>query len=168
MRAALLDPSRVGRLVLVGSAGRWDDAPRPGLLRDLLFSPPVLAWLEGVPPLASALRAAMSAEAFSGQPEPDWWLPQLDANFAALHTLHSWLREEAHFRWDGPDTADIPQPILVIQGDADRLVPLQVGRTLYSRAPDGQILVVEGGSHMLPITHAALLADRIAAFVGAR
>ena len=56
----------------------------------------------------------------------------------------------------------------MIHGDDDRLVPLAVGEGLHQSAQRSELLVVEGGSHMLPITHPDLLADRIAAFTAAR
>jgi len=36
-----------------------------------------------------------------------------------------------------------------------------------SRIPNAELLEVENGSHMLPVTHAELLADRIAALAAA-
>jgi pimeloyl-ACP methyl ester carboxylesterase len=58
--------------------------------------------------------------------------------------------------------------VLVIHGDADLLVPLSVGETLAQRASDAELVVVEGGSHMLPVTRPKLLGTRIAAFAAAR
>ena len=55
-------------------------------------------------------------------------------------------------------------PILVIHGDDDQLVPIEVGRNLAHNNSAAELLEVSGGSHMLPITHAALLSDRIASF----
>lgn len=167
IEAAGLDPSRMGRLVLVGSAGPREDAPGEPAVQRVLFSAPVMTWMEAVPPVGAALRATMSEEAFSGQPEPAWWLPQLAANFAMPHTRRSFREESARFVWEG-DPSSIELPVLVVHGDADRLVPLAVGRTLARLAPHGELVVVPGGSHMLPITHPDLLAERIAAFAGAR
>lgn len=164
MQAAQDGPGRIGRVVLVGSAGPLEHPPEEPVLMGLLFSPPVLRWAEAVPPLTRGMQRGLSIEAFSGQPMPDWWLPQLEANFAAPHTRRTWLGEEDQFRWDDHDPAAIDLPILVIHGDDDRLVSIDVGRTLHELAPRSELLVVEDGSHMLPITHAELLADRIAEF----
>jgi pimeloyl-ACP methyl ester carboxylesterase len=60
--------------------------------------------------------------------------------------------------------ATLDMPILLIHGGDDRLAPVAIGRYLHSKAPGSELLVVEGGSHMLPITHAELLSERIAAF----
>jgi len=164
--AARLDPSRIGRLVLVGSSGPLEGEP-PAIFA-VLFSAPVLAWVRAVPPVSRGMQRVMSIEAFSEQPQPDWWLPQLRANLAAPHTSRTLREEGARFSGDGLDPAPIERPILVIHGDDDRLVPLAVGEGLHQSAQRSELLVVEGGSHMLPITHPDLLADRIAAFTAAR
>lgn len=163
--AAQRDPSRIGRLVLVGSAGPGieESGPPPGV--GLLFSDPVLAWLHAVPPLAHALRAFVSAQAFSDGPQPDWWLPTVNANFARHGVAQSWRNEGmALATTPVPDPTGLALPILVIHGDDDRLVPIEIGRELERRAPNGELVVVPGGSHALPVTHPEPLADQIAAW----
>ncbi|HKJ23721.1 MAG TPA: alpha/beta hydrolase [Myxococcota bacterium] len=166
IRAARLDDARIGRLVLVASAGYWPDAPGPPLLEPLIFSAPVMAWLRAVPPAGDVVRAAFSAQAFGDEPMPEWWLPQLAANFAMPHTATTNREESARMTWgESLDAAPVERPILVIHGDADRLVPLEVARQIDARAPQSQLYVVEGGSHMLPVTHADEIAKLVAAFV---
>jgi 2-hydroxymuconate-semialdehyde hydrolase len=166
LRAAHRDASRIGRLVLVGSIGPGMDArePPPGMA--LLSSRPVLAWMRAVPPVGRAARRAVSDIAFSGQPLPDWWLPSLGANLAQPRTATAW-REEGR-RMDAlaepPDPAGLSLPVLVVHGDDDRLVPVAIGRALAERATPGRLRIVEGGSHMLPVTHPELLAEAIVAF----
>jgi pimeloyl-ACP methyl ester carboxylesterase len=165
IRAAIQDPSRIGRLVLVASSGPWPDAPEDPAVFGLLFSRPVMGWVRAVPPLGRALRATFSEEAFAPEPVADWWGDQLAANFAQPHTQATWLAEGARFEWDEDlDPSSIRLPILVIQGDADRSVPLEVARILDERAPRSQLVVIEGAGHMLPITRPDVLAQRIAAF----
>jgi pimeloyl-ACP methyl ester carboxylesterase len=160
--AAQQDPSRIARLVLVGSVG-------PGLpmgasaVQAVLFSGPVLAWVAAVPPVSAAVQAAMSAGAFSGQPQPDWWRPSLAANLGGGDTRRT-MREEgaAYERQAVPDPTRLLLPVLVIHGEDDRLVPVAVGHELARRAPNARLVLVPGGSHMLPVTHAELLAAEIA------
>lgn len=166
IRAARLDPSRIGRLVLIGSVGYWPDAPRPSALEALLFSAPTMAWIHAVPPVGDAVREAFSAQAFGDEPMPDWWLPQLAANFARPDTATTNREETAHMTWgETINPAPIARPILVIQGDADRLVPMEVAKLLDQRARKSQLYVVQGGSHMLPVTRADEIAKLVAAFV---
>lgn len=164
IRAAQLDASRMARLVLVGSLGPGQERGRPPLLIRLLLTDLGLAWLRRVPPLTNGMRAAISAAAFSEGPQPAWWLPTLNANFAQPGTAAAWRDEGDELeRIEAPDPADLALPILVVHGDDDWLVPVGIGRELARRAPQGRLVEVEGGSHMLPVTHAERLADAIVA-----
>jgi pimeloyl-ACP methyl ester carboxylesterase len=163
--AAQRDPSRMSRVILVGSAGPGLEAtqPPPALAR-VVFSAPVLGWLHAVPPLARGVQGAVSEQAFSSASEPDWWRPQLAANFGRPHTATSWRLEGAALAGEPmPDPTGLELPVIVVHGDDDRLVPVAVGRELARRAPHARLVVVPGASHMLPITHAELLVDEITA-----
>jgi pimeloyl-ACP methyl ester carboxylesterase len=155
---------RIGRLVLVGSLGVGSDAampPRPVLaLTNLVFR-----WVRAVPPAGIAVQRAISARAFSDQPMPEGWLPALAANMVQAKTFAAFSGEGAGIDSARlPDSAGLDLPILVIHGDGDRLVPIEVGRALARNNPRAELEEIPGGSHMLPITHAQLLADRIASF----
>jgi pimeloyl-ACP methyl ester carboxylesterase len=170
IEAAGRDAGRIGRLVLVGTAAPQEASEqRPPALFGLIFSAPVLAWVRAVPPVGRALQAAMSRDAFSDAAAPAWWLPQLAANFAAPHTTRS-FREEGARVGAGDESIDpvtVGRPILLIHGDDDRLAPLSNAEWTEGHARDAELVVVPKGSHMLPITHPDLLADRIAAFARA-
>jgi len=166
--AARKDPSRIARLVLVGSVGPGiENRPAPPRFVMEFMAGPGLSWISRVPPLDRRLRAALTAVAFDPDPIADGYLNQLAANFGRPHTLTT-------FRSEGRDlggAADLdPHPIdlpmLIVQGDHDRLVPPSVGEELHRRARHSELWVVSGGSHMLPITHAAVLAEKITAFAG--
>jgi pimeloyl-ACP methyl ester carboxylesterase len=166
IEAAGRDASRIGRLVLVASGGPAEAQPKRSSLMNLLFAESVLDWLHAVPPVGRGVQAAMSRNAFSGGPEPDWWLPQLAANFAAPNTVHAFAQEEDSIA-DGDASIDpltVGVPILLIHGNDDRLAPLSIGQWIKSHARNARLVVVEGGSHMLPLTHTEMLADRIAGF----
>lgn len=167
MAAALEDPTRIARLVLVGSAGWAEDPPTlpPGVEGAMNM---VLPWLAQVPPAERSLQTAFSQQAFAPSPVPDWWLPQLEANFHRPGTQAAWLGEQATFQWAGPDPAPIERPILVIHGRQDTLVPVAVGEWLHERSGDSRLRVIEQGGHMLPITHADALAKEIATFIEAQ
>jgi non-heme chloroperoxidase len=52
------------------------------------------------------------------------------------------------------NSAGIDVPILVIQGDADQVLPLdKTGKQLPSLINDVQLVVVDGGPHAIPWTH---------------
>jgi pimeloyl-ACP methyl ester carboxylesterase len=156
--------ARIARLVLVGSLGpRPERREPPAFLAPLLVG--ALRWVRAVPPAALALQRAVSRAAFSEQEMPDWWLPGVAANLAQAKTRLALLGEGAQMSGQtAPDSSGLDLPILVIHGDDDRLASVEMGRALARNNPRAELLEVAGGSHMLPITHATLLADRIAAF----
>jgi pimeloyl-ACP methyl ester carboxylesterase len=157
-------PSRVRRLVLVGTGGPdSDDAeppPAPGLV-----ATSILRWVGSVPPAGAALQRALSVQAFSEQPQPEWWAANLSANFAAPNTRLTWTSEGAAIGASGEFRANqVSVPTLLIHGDDDRLAPLAIGEYVHGKIPGSRLEVVASGSHMLPITHSDQLADWIAAF----
>lgn len=168
MQAATLDPSRFARLVVIGSGGPPELREDPPAAFAWLFSSPVLAWMRAVPPVSRGLMWAFSDNAFSGGAQPDWWMRHLAANLAQPHSSHAWIEEGKHFFDEPMDPAALTQPLLLLHGDDDRLVPLEVAHWIDERARDSELVVYEGGSHMLPVTHTADLADRISAFTQAR
>jgi non-heme chloroperoxidase len=68
---------------------------------------------------------------------------------AAVACIGTWATD---FRDDLPE---IDVPVLVIQGDADQVLPLdKTGRRLPGLIKDVQLVVVEGGPHAIPWTNA--------------
>jgi pimeloyl-ACP methyl ester carboxylesterase len=165
LRAGLRDSERIGRLVLLASVGPALEIRESGVADRLLFSRPVLAWVSMVPPISRAVAQAASAEAFSDQPMPDWWVPQLRANLAGPGTTEAMLQEGDKLTVGDIDPGPLDLPVLVINGEDDWSVPMDVAEDLHRRAqPDAKLLRVEGGSHMLPITHPDLLAQHLIEF----
>ncbi len=163
--AARKDPSRIGRLVLIGSGGPSDDPQQPPAAMALLSSGPVRWYLAAVPPLGRGLQSALSELAFSGAQQPDWWLPNLAANFAMPSMRATYYAEGERFMESELDIEEVDQPILLLHGDNDKLAPLAIGRWLAGHAKHSKLQVIKDGSHMIPITHAFELADSIQEFV---
>ncbi len=156
----------VGGLVAIACVGPAFEIGPVDIVTRGFLSKPVRSWLSKVPPLSEAIIARESrAQAFSGQAMPSWWVPQLRASLALPGTVETWLAEEDQFALDGLDPSPLELPLLVIQGTDDRYVPMAVAEDLAARArPDSKLVRVAGGSHMLPITHADLLAQQILRF----
>ena len=171
MLAALENPARIARIVLVGTGGPDSpDAkpPEPPFLMTLMNSDPVLRWRAAVPSTGVALMRAGSQMAFSGGPQPGWWLESLRANFERWETLMAYTGEMRGVAGASIDATFHPeairQPVLILHGDDDRAAPVEIGRYLHTVIPRSELIEIEGGSHMLPVTNAPAIADRIAAF----
>jgi non-heme chloroperoxidase len=56
--------------------------------------------------------------------------------------------------------------MLVIQGDADQVLPIdKTGQRLPALIKDAQLIVVEGGPHAIPWTHAAQVSTALLDFI---
>ena len=163
-------PPWLSRMVLVGTAGPdGPDAapPEPNAVMKFMYSDAVMRWRSAVPPLGRGLIEAISVQAFSEQPMPDWWVPGVLANFRRWETLSTYKGEIFGVRADeGFDYADIEAPTLLLHGDDDRLAPVEISRYLVTQIPDATLIETAGASHMLPVTHAEETAERIDAFIG--
>jgi non-heme chloroperoxidase len=81
--------------------------------------------------------------------QASWNLAVTASATAAVACIPTWATD---FR---ADLAKVKVPMLVVQGDADRVLPLdKTGKRLPDRINDLQLVVVEGGPHAIPWTHA--------------
>ena len=169
MQAVAIDGQRIGRLVLVGTGGPSSDEdqpPEPSLALKILYSNLVLRWRAAVPPVSRGLQTVLSDVAFSGGEQPDWWLRDLAANFSRWETVTTYKSEVlSEIDPTGISPATIGVPTLIIHAEDDQLAPVEIGRYLSGIIPDAIYHEVPGASHMLPVTHAALLAEKIKAFI---
>jgi pimeloyl-ACP methyl ester carboxylesterase len=79
---------------------------------------------------------------------------------AAVECITTWGTD---FR---ADVAGFDVPILVIQGDQDRVLPIQLtGARLPALVPGLSLVVVEGGPHGIPWTHAEQVNDALHKFL---
>jgi len=166
---AVAAPERVAQLVLLGSVGpAYADLP-PDPIDRVARSPlgvPMLRWVGSVPPLARATTSASLAQMFSGAEHvPPGFLARTRAQLAMPGTLEAFVAESARLDARALAPERIAAPALVVHGRDDRGVPLAVARDLTRRLPNGELRVVEGGSHMLPVTHAEALAEDIQAWL---
>jgi non-heme chloroperoxidase len=73
---------------------------------------------------------------------------------------------ETDFRQDLPK---IDVPVLVVQGDADRILPLEkTGKRLPGLIKDVKLAVIDGGPHAIAWTHAEQVNTALLEFIGAR
>jgi non-heme chloroperoxidase len=79
---------------------------------------------------------------------------------ATLACVSSWLTD---FRRDIPK---IDIPCLVIQGDADRILPFNSTGPILAKAISARLVTIPGGPHGIPWTHADVLNKEILEFMG--
>lgn len=56
-------------------------------------------------------------------------------------------------------------PVLVVAGDRDSFTPPGLSESMAERIPDGELLMIPGGTHVTPLEHHELVARRIEQFV---
>ena len=162
-------PGRVSHLVLVAAVGPAQPENKHDALSLVLHSPvgsAVLGWVASIPPLARQMTHENLVQAFTrADAIPPGWTEYTQAMLALPGTLDTFVLESQR----GHSAALQPQllrmPALILQGTADRLVPPAVGEDLHRRLAGSQLVMIPGASHMLPVTHPDLLADRIHAFL---
>jgi pimeloyl-ACP methyl ester carboxylesterase len=81
--------------------------------------------------------------------QASWNLAVTASATAAVACIPTWATD---FRADLPK---IDAPVLVLHGDADRVLPLEkTGQRLPALLHDVKLVVIEGGPHAIPWTHA--------------
>ena len=169
MQAATQNPSRMARMVLIGTGGPTSanaEPPQPGIAARVFYSTPMMRWRSAVPGVARNLMEVLSDTAFSGGPQPGWWLEGLQASFKRWETTSTYRAEM--FAPIDPDAiafSTLPLPTLIIHAEDDRLAPVEIARYLSTVIPEVEYVEVPAASHMLPVTHAPWLAEQINAFV---
>jgi non-heme chloroperoxidase len=92
--------------------------------------------------------------------QASWNLAVTASATAAVACIPTW---ETDFRADLPE---IDVPMLVLQGDADNVLPLdKTGRRLPALIKDVQLIVIEGGPHAIPWTHAGQVNTALLEFI---
>ena len=92
--------------------------------------------------------------------QASWNLAVTASATAAVACIPTWATD---FRADLPE---IDVPVLVIQGDADQVLPLdKTGQRLPALIKDVQLTVIEGGPHAIPWTHAAQVNTALLDFI---
>ena len=162
--------SRVSRAVLVSPIPPFllqtDDNP-DGLPRSLFedfkkqAAADVPAWMKGFlenfynyDQYAGSL---VSEQAF----QTSWNVAVAASAIAAVACIETWLTD---FRGDLPK---IDVPTLVVQGDADRILPYEkTGKRLPDLIADVELVTIEGGPHAIAWTHTLQVNKALLSFIG--
>ncbi|MGH2501326.1 MAG: alpha/beta fold hydrolase, partial [Ktedonobacterales bacterium] len=90
------------------------------------------------------------------------WIVAVGASATGtLESVTSWLTDFRH------DLPRLDVPVLVVQGDHDRILPYRyTGRRLPGRIKKAQFVVIEGGPHAIAWTHAEEVNCALLDFLG--
>jgi non-heme chloroperoxidase len=93
--------------------------------------------------------------------QASWNLAVTASATAAVACIRTWTTD---FRADLPE---IDVPMLVLHGDADQVLPLdKTAKRLPGLIKDMQLVLVEGGPHAIPWTHASQVNTALLDFLG--
>ncbi len=153
-RIAIDRPERVlGLVVLAGASMPWpigrkllERAKRLRFLNDFVvraFFSPMIHW--GAQPLAKAI--------FSPQKPPEGYVGAVGIRLLArpdrfIANAEDMMLVEQGLERLEPRLGEISAPTLIIHGDADRVIPVDVGRRLHRRISGSRYLELPGIGHM--------------------
>jgi pimeloyl-ACP methyl ester carboxylesterase len=64
------------------------------------------------------------------------------------------------------DVARIDIPTLIMHGTADRILSIEgQGRRLHAALPESRLVEIDGGAHLMGVTHAAEVNEALLAFL---
>ncbi|TPG71928.1 alpha/beta hydrolase family protein [Hymenobacter nivis] len=138
-RLALVGHSRGGALVLLKAA---EDARVRAVATWAAIADIDQRW--GPEVLAEWARAGhlLVPNSRTGQPLPMYY--QIVEDYEANRARLDILANVAH---------NLPQPLLIVHGDADETVPLEAAHALHAAKPGAEVLVVPGATHMFGGAH---------------
>jgi pimeloyl-ACP methyl ester carboxylesterase len=162
-------PERVSHLVLVAAVGPAQPEHGSDALSRILASPAgstILNWVGSVPPLSRRMTGKALVQAFArADAIPARWTEYTRAMLALPGTVEAFVLEAQRGRSATLQPEALRVPTLILQGSSDYLVPPQVADDLHHRMAGSDLVMIPDGSHMLPVTHADLLAEKIHIFL---
>jgi non-heme chloroperoxidase len=165
LRAVTLDPDRIGSVVLIGGEGPALRLPAASFATRVASLPPVSAWIARVPPLSERLLRLFAQQVFGTERPPSWWIANTMSSVNLPGVRETQQAEIASLDVSVLRPERVSRPMLVIHGTDDRLIPIRVAEDVHAlSAGRSRIIRVRGGGHMLPLTHARLVAEWIIAF----
>ncbi len=146
-------PQRVGRLVLLDSAGlRFQPSFDPSL-----FTPTDLDQLHQLMYLLSPAAPRMPtflARAFLKRAQPDAWVIRRSVD--AMLTGHDLLDNKLN---------ELTMPVLIVWGKEDHLTPLSLAYTIHAGVRRSQLQLINGCGHLAPGLCANKIAPDMIAFL---
>jgi pimeloyl-ACP methyl ester carboxylesterase len=159
LRCALAHPELVRALILIDTQAGLEDPERlPG------YQQMVDNWLANGPDQATldVIAGLILGDEYAGSAEwQDKWRRQSNESLVQVFTTLA-TRDDLHDR-----LAEIDVPALVIHGEADASIPLEIGRNLADGLPDAEFVIGPGAGHAANLSHPELVNPQIERFLAA-
>src|SRR6201984_1927438 len=157
-KGVLLSPIPPYLLQAGGNPHRAAHSPFDGFAQAAKADPP--AWMKGFLDTFYNIDTLRGTLVSDQAWQASWNLAVTASATAAVACIPTWATD---FRDDLPK---IDVPMLVVQGDADQVLPLdKTGKRLPGLIKDVQLVIVEGGPHAIPWTHAAQVNTALLDFI---
>lgn len=169
---ALDHPNRVDRLVLVASIGPALPQVSYRVVDRILkapFATPLLRLLLSNAFSQNTIRWGYAA-AFSDRALAAANTNLIEASQIQLRdreTIRTLIQEWHAMEPDALEPHNLSQPALIVQGERDLLVPVDVARDLEKRIPDAESFIVPDAGHMVAYSHGKQVGERIRTFLAA-
>ena len=145
IRAALAHPERVRALILI------DSQPGPENPETLEgYNQLIAAWTAPGGPPQEVVDTVGAIILGAGFDDPSW----MEAARAMEPDTVNQIYETLTTRDDvTPRLGEIEVPVLVIHGDQDAAISVDVARSYVTQLPDGELVEVEGAGHAANLSH---------------
>ena len=165
MEANRLQPAQVRDMALISSVGKRPPPRQPDLLGRLMGSPIFLRWAFGTDVTARQGAAAISAQFMYPETPLPGTLEGFLATLALPDVPTNWQREgqERYVGFDDFRPAEVRGCVLVLHGEEDQVVSVDIARYLASGIPAAQLSLVPGGGHGMILARPDALALQVAA-----
>ena len=178
LEAYRLRPEKVRALVLIcGAPGRITHNFKgtdvlaqmlPKLIARVDAHPEIARALWGRVPAEAALRLAMLTGEIDRSIRPEDVMPYLKHMVDIDVSMFLRMLRSAGDHSASDLLPKVTVPALVIAGDRDTFTPPRYAEEMAAALPHGELLMVNGGSHAVPIERPDLVRDRIQRFVRER
>jgi pimeloyl-ACP methyl ester carboxylesterase len=162
---AALHPERVSHLALIGSVGPAESYDPDDPLGRILSSgagEEIFRWTGAISPLSRAFTQENLKAMFAKESAiPEGFNERTRGMLHLPGTLTAFVLEAQRGDPSTLHPEQLRMPALVLHGSSDFAVPLSVGEDLAGKLPAAQLLMIPGGSHMLPITHPDIVAGAL-------
>jgi len=157
LRAALRHPELVRALILIDTQAGVEDPERlPG------YEAMVQQWLSAGPDqgMLDVIAGLILGEGYAGTPEwQDKWRTLSNDNLVQVFTTLA-TRDDLHDR-----LREIEIPAMVIHGEADASISLEIGRNLADGLPNAEFVIVPDAGHASNLTHPDAVNPQIERFL---